>query len=95
VDILSILYVAVGFVFALAFVPQIRTLLRDETGAASISLSTWGLFSACNVITLLYAIDHNGDPYFILCSAMCTMGNFAVFGLSLSRRLRANQPAAH
>ena len=85
-DILSLLYVAAGFVFALAFVPQVRALLRDTTGAASISLSTWALFTLCNCITLAYAIAHNGDPYFVFCTAMCTLGNMVVFGLALVRR---------
>lgn len=87
-DILAALYVAVGFVFTIAFIPQLRALWRDRTGAASVSLSTWALFSACNVITLLYAITHTNDINFIFCSAMCTVGNIAVFGLAVLRRLK-------
>jgi uncharacterized protein with PQ loop repeat len=87
-DILSALYVMVGFVFTIAFIPQLRTLWRDRTGAASVSISTWAMFSACNVITLLYAITHTTDSNFIFCSAMCTLGNLAVFTLALWRRLK-------
>jgi uncharacterized protein with PQ loop repeat len=86
-DLLSTLYVAAGIVFAMAFVPQIMRLIRDTTGAASLSLSAWAMFSACNAVTLLYAVFHNGNPYFILCTALCTAGNMAVFTLASVRRL--------
>ena len=87
-DILSALYLMVGFVFAVAFIPQLRALWHDRTGAASVSLSTWAMFSACNIVTLLYAITHTNDVNFIFCSAMCTLGNLAVFSLALYRRLK-------
>ncbi len=60
--ILSALYVAASLVFALAYVPQIRTLWRDRSGAVSTNLASWAMFSAANIITFLYALQANGDP---------------------------------
>lgn len=85
---LTTLYLVTGIIFGLAFLPQIRTLLRDQTGAASINLATWGMFAACNIIALLYVIKVNGDTYFIVTTALCAIGNLAVFGLAAYRRLQ-------
>lgn len=87
-DILATLYLATGIAFAIAFLPQIRMLWRDQTGAASISLASWGMFSACSVITVLYAWQVNGDPYFIATTALCAAGNLAVFSLASYRRMQ-------
>ena len=68
--------------------PQLRRLARDQTGAASISLVSWDMFSACNAITLAYAISHTGDHLFILCSILCTLANLAVFLMASIRRMQ-------
>ncbi|MFZ4124786.1 MAG: hypothetical protein ACOYJ2_01780 [Rickettsiales bacterium] len=88
-DILTTLYVAAGMGFAIAFIPQIITLWRDKTGAASINLSTWAMFAACSAITLLYAIFKTDDPYFMFCASLGVIGNSVVLLLALSRRTRA------
>ena len=85
-SIIQILYLAAGIIFSAAFVPQIIRLYRDTTGAASVSLLTWGLFSACNIITLLYAAQANHDGNFILTATLGTIGNLSVFGMALWRR---------
>lgn len=87
-DIIAILYAIVGFVFSGACVPQLRRLMQDETGAASISLMSWAMFSACNVITLSYALTHSADRLFILCAVLCTIGNLSVFLMACYRRSR-------
>lgn len=84
--ILSTLYLAAGIMCALAFLPQIRTLWRDRTGAASTNIASWAMFSACNVVTLVYAIQANGDPYFVACSGLCMLGNISVCALAILRR---------
>ena len=46
-----------------AYVPQILKAARDQNGAAAISNTTWGLFLASNLTSVLYAI-------FVLSDAM-------------------------
>lgn len=36
------------------------------------------MFSTCSVINFLYAIIHNGDSYFIFCSAVGAIGNVTI-----------------
>ncbi len=87
-DILTGLYSISGLIFGAAFVPQIVTLIKDRSGAASISLSTWIVFAVCSVISLLYACTHNGDVYFIFCSSVGVAGNLAVLMLAMMRRMQ-------
>lgn len=87
-DIIALLYAVAGFVFSAACLPQLRTLLRDETGAASLSLSSWAMFSMCNLITLSYALTHTQDSLFILCSLLCTLANSSVLALACVRRVQ-------
>jgi lipid-A-disaccharide synthase-like uncharacterized protein len=86
-DTITFLYTVSGFIFGAAFIPQIKTLLHDKTGAVSISISTWIMFTLCSMITLLYAFTHNGDGYFIFCTAVCVIGNTCVLTLASFRRL--------
>jgi hypothetical protein len=86
-DIITLLYTLSGVMFGAAFIPQIKTLLHDKTGAVSISISTWMMFTVCSMITLLYAFTHNGDGYFIFCTVVCVIGNTCVLTLATFRRV--------
>lgn len=94
-DLLTILYTISGLVFGMAFVPQIRTLLTDTSGAVAINLSTWVMFSLCSAVTLIYACLHNGDMYFIFCSAICLIGNIVVLTLASLRRVTVPAKTRH
>ncbi len=85
-DILTILYTATGFIFGIAYVPQIITLLKDTSGAAAINLTTAFLFTVCSTISCAYAVVNNGDLYFVFGTAVCTIGNITVLVLALLRR---------
>lgn len=87
-DTITMLYSANGLVFGAAFLPQIVTLVRDKSGALAMNLATWALFSACSMITFLYACTHNGDNHFIFCSAIGTFGNTSILLLGGLRRLQ-------
>lgn len=84
---IQVLYLMTGGVFAAAFVPQIISLIRDKTGAASVSLVTWGIFSFCSIVTLVYAAQINQDLNFIITAALGTVGNLTVFCMAAYRRL--------
>jgi len=86
-DVLALLYSFSGLVFGAAFIPQVVTLLKDTSGAASFNISTWSIFTLCNLVTLLYAVTHTGDHYFVFCSAIGVIGNLSVLTLGAVRRL--------
>jgi hypothetical protein len=88
-DLITILYSFSGLVFGFAFFPQIATLVKDKSGAASMSLSTWAIFTACSIITFLYACTH-GDKQFIFCSAIGTAGNVSILIIGAVRRMQYN-----
>ena len=56
-------FACVSSVRIFAYVPQILKAARDKNGAAAISNTTWGLFLASNLTSVLYAI-------FVLSDAM-------------------------
>ena len=85
-DLLTVLYTISGLIFGLAFLPQIMTLLKDTTHAASLNLSTWSMFSSCNAIQVAYAVQNNGDPYLVICASICMLGNISVLGLGIWRK---------
>ena len=86
-EVIQFLYLGAGIVFSLAFVPQIINLCKDKSGAVSVSITTWGLFSICSVITLLYAVQVNHDANFMLTALLGTLGNLTVLGLAVWRRI--------
>src|SRR5215471_8018030 len=45
----------------LAYLPQIATALRDQSGAQAISFGTWGLFLVSNASAMAYALVNNKD----------------------------------
>ncbi len=94
-DTVTLLYTSNGMVFGAAFLPQIVTLIKDRSGAVSMNLATWGLFTLCSLITLVYACTHNGDNHFIFCSAIGTLGNTMIFMLGSLRRLQYSVVYGH
>lgn len=94
-DILTTLYMATGFIFAVGFIPQIITLIRDQSGAVSINITTYFTFTLCSIISFLYAWLNNGDVYFMLGTGLCTIGNSVVTGLAIAKRLQFSQQTTH
>ena len=45
----------------LAYIPQLVKAARDSNGATAISYTTWGLFAASNITTIIYALICLGD----------------------------------
>lgn len=87
-DTLTFLYTATGFFTGAAFVPQIIALLKDRSGAEAVSLSSVFMFTLCSVVVCAYALVNNGDVYFVFGTAVCTVGNIAVFTLAAWRKWR-------
>lgn len=55
------LFASFNFIRIVAYVPQIVKAARDTNGASAISYTTWSLFLASHLTTILYAIVYLGD----------------------------------
>jgi len=53
-----------------SYLPQIARIAADTNGASAISYSTWGLWTAANVATSLYAAINLQDLYLFAVSAI-------------------------
>jgi hypothetical protein len=78
----------------LAYVPQIALIHRDRTGAAAVSYSTWGLFSASHLSTVAYAALALEDPKMALVFMANTACCAAILGLTFFKRRRYRKDQA-
>jgi hypothetical protein len=73
---------------ALAYVPHLICVGRDRNGARAVSLTTWSLFAASNVSTIVYAIVQLGDLTVACVFALNTLFCLAIVGVAAYKRLR-------
>ena len=95
-DVLSLVYSLNGLIIGAAFLPQIMALIRDTSGAISISICSWCIFTTVSTISLLYGVEKLHDPLYNFCSSISLLGNALILGLSILRRLQHSreQPLA-
>lgn len=86
VGVLSALYAAFGIVLVAAYLPQLRSVWRSRSGAADVSLCTWGVWCASATVSLLYAHLVSRDLGYTLVSLGNVGGCYAVTGVALLRR---------
>lgn len=85
-DILEFLYASTAFIALISFAPQIVKLAKDNSGAESISISAVGLWTIISAISLVYAIQINGDALFVFGTLVFTLGNGAILSLATYNR---------
>jgi hypothetical protein len=81
-----------------AYVPQILCVFRDQSGASSVSLMTWGLFCSANLATVIYALTVTGDRLIAGVFTLNTVGCVVVFALILKKRIShrgSNSSSSH
>ena len=71
---------------ALAYVPQIVRVYRDQNGAAAVSLITWVLFASSNLATAVYAHAVYGDVIMATVFALNTLACLLVVVLTAMKR---------
>jgi hypothetical protein len=71
---------------ALAYVPQIVRVYRDQNGAAAVSLVTWALFASSNLATAVYAHAVYSDAIMATVFALNTLACLLVFVLTAMKR---------
>lgn len=91
---MTFLYLATGLMFGFAFVPQIVLLSQDSPSPYQMNLPMVVIFTYGSAVSLGYALLVNGDPYFIFCSGVSTIGNavMLVLGMAHRRRLARQKP---
>jgi len=88
--VLAFLLTNIGRV--LAYLPQIRAIMRDKGRAAAVSCSTWSLFFVSNLSSALYAGLLNADPAMTFAFAANTACYAVIVGLLCwKRRLRGGR----
>jgi len=89
-QVLTTVYSANGLLVALVYLPQVRAIWNDASGAKSISLLTWSVWVTTSTVTFLYGWLVLHDRPMMVASAISTSGTLAVLGASLYRRRQAS-----
>jgi hypothetical protein len=71
---------------ALAYVPQIVRVYRDQNGAVAVSLVTWVLFASSNLATAVYAHAVYSDAIMATVFALNTLACLLVVALTAMKR---------
>src|SRR4051812_27864502 len=71
---------------ALAYVPQIARVYRDQNGAAAVSLVTWVLFASSNLATAVYAHAVYSDVIMATVFALNTLACLLVVAFTAMKR---------
>ena len=83
---LQFLYASTAFIGLVSFMPQMLKLLKDSSGAESISIVTLALWVLTSNISLAYALVINGDMLFIFGATVFAVGNSTTLLLAVYNR---------
>jgi hypothetical protein len=73
-QVLTTVYSANGLLAALVYLPQIRAIWNDASGAKSISLVTWSVWATTSTVTFLYGWQVLHDRPMMVASASAPAG---------------------
>lgn len=77
-----------------SYLPQIVRVVRDTQGAAAISYSTWGLWTAANASTALYAAVSLRDSALAQINALNALFCAIVIGVTAFKRHQLRRTSA-
>jgi len=81
-EFLKFLYIASGSLIVLVYIPQIIRLLKDKTGAYSISLVSWASWAVLRIPAMMYALAVTNDIIMFLIVGGDLLGRIGVFGIA-------------
>ena len=81
-----IVFVTFSSVRIFSYVPQIYRVARDPNGASAISYATWGLWTAANAATALYAVVNLQDRWLATVSVLYATCCLSVITLTWLKR---------
>ena len=85
-EALAWIYPASSTVLTAFYLPQILTVVRAKSSLKEVSLWSWGVWSACLIVSFLYSLlvaNDNKIAFFNLINSVLCM---AVFGITLYKR---------
>lgn len=80
---------------AVAYLPQMARVYRCPHGAAAVSITTWALFAAANLATVLYALAVSHDRVVAAVFALNAAGCLAIVVLTAMKRAQAAALPTH
>lgn len=81
-EFLKLLYLTSGSLIVFVYIPQIVRLLRDQTGAAAISLVSWASWATLRLPAMLYALAVTNDIIMLVITTGDLIGRLCVFGVA-------------
>jgi uncharacterized protein with PQ loop repeat len=90
-EVIAIVYSANGVLVSLIYLPQLRSVWNDRTGAQCGSLLTWSLFSLSSLVALLYGVLVLHDGRMVFAAGSSTAGSLSVLGTAVYRRQQARR----
>lgn len=84
--ILTDLYPVCGILLVASYLPQVRVVWADRSGARAVSLLAWGFWVMTSAVSSLYAWLVVGDSAFTGVSLGTFLGSSAVLGTAIWRR---------
>jgi len=93
-DVTYFLFAAFNALRIVSYLPQIHRVARDTNGASAISYSTWGLWTAANATTGLYAAVNVHDLTLAalnLLNAVCCLAVIALTAVKRRHFTRTSQ----
>jgi uncharacterized protein with PQ loop repeat len=91
-EIAAILFTATNALRAIAYMPQIRCVLRDKRRASGVSIATWVLFAASNGSTVAYAILTLQDAIMAVIFSFNTVACLAIVAATSWKRMHGGTP---
>lgn len=85
-DFIVLAFAATNGLRIVAFVPQIVSLIRDDSGAVAVSCCTWTLFFISHVATVAYAGVVLSEQWMCLVFTVNAVCSAAIVFLTLLRR---------
>lgn len=83
---LKMAYLMSGFLIVVMYVPQIIKLLNDNTGAYSISLTSWASWAALRLPAFIYALVILNDFIMLSITLGDIIGRITVFGVAAYKK---------
>ncbi len=85
-DVIVVLFTLANALRVFAYLPQILTLARDDTGAVNVSCSTWSLFFLAHITTVAYVLFEKHDVMLAVVFALNATCCATIVGLVIWRR---------
>ena len=81
-------YAISGTIIIICYLPQIHAVMKSKSKLKEISLWAWGLWSACNLISLMYGVKILHDFKFSLFAFLNFIACFIVFAIAGIKRIK-------